>query len=46
MMTLFNEINARMIHGQRNVFRNIFANPIFYCIWIATFASQVNYETD
>lgn len=42
MMTLFNEINARKIHGQRNVFEGLFANPIFYCIWIVTFVSQVN----
>lgn len=41
MMTLFNEINARMIHGQRNIFRGIFTNPIFYCIWISTLASQI-----
>jgi len=41
MMTLFNEINARMIHGQRNIFKGIFVNPIFYCIWIATFGSQI-----
>ena len=41
MMTLFNEINARKIHGQRNVFSGIFTNPIFYVIWISTFASQV-----
>ena len=41
MMTLFNEINARKIHGQRNVFEGIFTNPIYYCIWIATAASQV-----
>lgn len=42
MMTLFNEINARKIHGQRNVFEGIFTNPIYYCIWIATAASQVS----
>ncbi|XP_046405440.1 plasma membrane calcium-transporting ATPase 2 isoform X5 [Ischnura elegans] len=41
MMTLFNEINARKIHGQRNVFEGIFTNPIFYSIWIGTCASQV-----
>jgi len=41
MMTLFNEINARKIHGQRNVFNGIFTNPIFYGIWVATFALQV-----
>ncbi|XP_017781692.1 PREDICTED: plasma membrane calcium-transporting ATPase 2 isoform X3 [Nicrophorus vespilloides] len=41
MMTLFNEFNARKIHGQRNVFQGIFTNPIFYSIWIGTCASQV-----
>ncbi|XP_065219562.1 plasma membrane calcium-transporting ATPase 2 isoform X3 [Planococcus citri] len=41
MMTLFNEINARKIHGQRNVFEGFFSNPIFYSIWIGTVASQV-----
>ncbi|XP_031364227.1 plasma membrane calcium-transporting ATPase 2 isoform X2 [Apis dorsata] len=41
MMTLFNEFNARKIHGQRNVFQGIFTNPIFYTIWIVTCLSQV-----
>ncbi|CAH0394305.1 unnamed protein product [Bemisia tabaci] len=41
MMTLFNEINARKIHGQRNVFEGFFTNPIFYSIWISTVISQV-----
>jgi len=41
MMTLFNEINARKIHGQRNVFEGILRNPIYYVIWIGTFAGQV-----
>ncbi|XP_074094819.1 plasma membrane calcium-transporting ATPase 3 isoform X3 [Cotesia typhae] len=41
MMTLFNEFNARKIHGQRNVFQGIFTNPIFYSIWIGTMLSQV-----
>ena len=40
MMTLFNEINARKIHGQRNVLIGIFSNPIYYGIWITTFISQ------
>lgn len=43
LMTLFNEINARKIHGQRNVFEGIFSNPLFYLIWIGTFISQVGY---
>ena len=42
MMTLFNEINARKIHGQRNVLVGLFSNPIYYTIWIATFISQVS----
>lgn len=41
LMTLFNEINARKIHGERNVFSGILTNPVFYVIWIGTFASQV-----
>ncbi|KAL5290563.1 PMCA family protein [Megaselia abdita] len=41
MMTLFNEINARKIHGQRNVFEGLFTNPIFYSIWVVTMISQV-----
>ncbi|RZC38902.1 plasma membrane calcium-transporting ATPase 2 [Asbolus verrucosus] len=41
MMTLFNEFNARKIHGQRNVFEGIFTNPIFYTIWIGTCLSQI-----
>ena len=41
MMTLFNEINARKIHGQRNVFKGVFTNPIYYVIWFITFISQV-----
>ncbi|CAH1153361.1 unnamed protein product [Phaedon cochleariae] len=41
MMTLFNEFNARKIHGQRNVFQGIFTNPIFYSIWVGTCVSQV-----
>ncbi len=44
MMTLFNEINARKIHGQRNVFIGLFSNPIYYVIWIATFIGQVRPE--
>lgn len=43
MMTIFNEFNARKIHGQRNVFEGIFTNPIFYSIWIGTGVSQVSF---
>lgn len=42
MMTLFNEINARKIHGQRNVFIGLFTNPIYYTIWVFTFVGQVS----
>lgn len=42
MMQLFNEINARKIHGERNVFDGIFRNPIFCSIVFGTFAVQVN----
>jgi len=41
LMTLFNEINARKIHGERNVFSGILTNPVFYTIWIGTFVGQV-----
>ncbi|CAJ0931103.1 unnamed protein product, partial [Mesorhabditis belari] len=41
LMTLFNEINARKIHGERNIFAGLFSNPIYYIIWIATFISQI-----
>ncbi|XP_052564452.1 plasma membrane calcium-transporting ATPase 1 isoform X5 [Culex pipiens pallens] len=40
-MTLFNELNARKIHGQRNIFEGLFTNPIFYSIWIITLVSQI-----
>ncbi len=42
LMTLFNEINSRKLHGERNVFEGIFRNPFFYCIWSGCFAAQVN----
>ena len=42
MMTLFNEINARKIHGQRNVFSGLQNNVIFIGIWIGTFVAQVS----
>lgn len=44
-MTIFNELNARKIHGQRNIFNGIFTNPIFYSIWIVTCISQVSTRT-
>ncbi|XP_065810775.1 plasma membrane calcium-transporting ATPase 2 isoform X5 [Labrus bergylta] len=41
MMQLFNEINARKIHGERNVFDGIFRNPIFCSIVFGTFLMQI-----
>ncbi|XP_069798297.1 plasma membrane calcium-transporting ATPase 1-like isoform X1 [Narcine bancroftii] len=41
MMQLFNEINARKIHGERNVFEAIFRNPIFCSIVVGTFLIQI-----
>ncbi|KAM5146590.1 plasma membrane calcium-transporting ATPase 3 isoform 5-T5 [Mantella aurantiaca] len=41
MMQLFNEINARKIHGERNVFDGIFSNPIFCSIVLGTFGVQI-----
>ena len=44
MMTLFNEINARKIHGQRNVFEGLHRNPVFVGIWIGTLIAQVQQQ--
>ncbi|XP_021343203.1 plasma membrane calcium-transporting ATPase 2-like [Mizuhopecten yessoensis] len=41
MMTLCNEINARKIHGQRNIIEGLRRNPVFVGIWIGTFVSQI-----
>nr|XP_045625379.1 plasma membrane calcium-transporting ATPase 2-like isoform X2 [Procambarus clarkii] len=41
MMTLFNEINARKLQGEHNVFQGITNNPLFYGIWIVTFLAQI-----
>lgn len=41
MMTLFNELNSRKIHGERNIFEGLLTNPIFYTILIVTAFSQV-----
>lgn len=44
LMTLFNEINARKIHGQRNVFEGLHRNPIFIGIWFSTLVGQVSID--
>uniref|UniRef100_A0AAQ5ZTX4 Calcium-transporting ATPase n=1 Tax=Amphiprion ocellaris TaxID=80972 RepID=A0AAQ5ZTX4_AMPOC len=41
MMQLFNEINARKIHGERNVFEGIYRNPIFCSVVLGTFILQL-----
>uniref|UniRef100_A0A4W4FGR8 Calcium-transporting ATPase n=1 Tax=Electrophorus electricus TaxID=8005 RepID=A0A4W4FGR8_ELEEL len=41
LMQLFNEINARKIHGERNVFDGIFNNMIFCTIVFGTFVIQI-----
>uniref|UniRef100_A0A8C9N9B9 Calcium-transporting ATPase n=1 Tax=Serinus canaria TaxID=9135 RepID=A0A8C9N9B9_SERCA len=41
MMQLFNEINARKIHGERNVFEAIYRNPIFCTVVLGTFFAQI-----
>lgn len=43
LMTLFNEINARKIHDERNVFKGIMSNSIFLAIWIGCFVGQVKH---
>jgi len=42
-MTLFNELNARKVHGERNVFRGIMSNYIFIAIWTTTFLLTVTH---
>ena len=41
LMQCFNEINARKIHGERNVFKGIFTNALFICIVVGTVIAQV-----
>ncbi|XP_027727438.1 plasma membrane calcium-transporting ATPase 4 isoform X1 [Vombatus ursinus] len=41
LMQLFNEINARKIHGERNVFAGIYRNPIFCSVLVGTFVAQI-----
>ncbi|CAD5220230.1 unnamed protein product [Bursaphelenchus okinawaensis] len=41
LMTLCNELNCRKIHGERNVFKGVFSNPIFCIIWFSTLILQI-----
>ncbi|KHJ88435.1 cation transporting ATPase [Oesophagostomum dentatum] len=41
MMTLFNEVNARKVHGERNVFKGLAKNRVFCVIWLSTFIGQI-----
>ncbi|PIO55944.1 cation transporting ATPase, partial [Teladorsagia circumcincta] len=41
MMTIFNEINARKVHGERNVFKGLASNRVFCVIWVSTFIAQI-----
>lgn len=41
MMQVFNEINARKVHGERNVFKGIHTNKLFIGIVIGTFLVQI-----
>lgn len=41
LMQIFNELNARKIHGERNVFDGVFNNPIFCSIVLGTLVIQV-----
>jgi len=43
-MTLFNELNARKVHGERNFFRGLLDNYLFIAIWISTFVITVSIE--
>ncbi|XP_034391998.1 plasma membrane calcium-transporting ATPase 1-like isoform X2 [Cyclopterus lumpus] len=41
LMQIFNELNARKIHGERNVFEGVLNNPIFCSILGGTFLIQI-----
>ena len=41
LMQIFNEINARKVHGERSVFSGIHTNPIFLIIFFGTLGVQV-----
>jgi len=42
LMQIFNEINARKIHGERDVFTGIFTNMYFVVIIVGTLLVQVS----
>jgi len=44
LMTLFNEINARKLHGERNIFKGLFSNIHFHIVWFSCFSAQVRHE--
>ncbi|XP_069551582.1 plasma membrane calcium-transporting ATPase 1-like [Brachyistius frenatus] len=41
LMQIFNEFNARKIHGERNVFESVFKNRIFCSIILGTIVAQL-----
>ena len=41
LMTLFNEINSRKLHDEKNVFKGFFSNPVFTIVLIVTFVMQI-----
>lgn len=41
LMQIFNELNARKIHGERNIFEGVFNNLIFCSIVLGTLVVQV-----
>ncbi|KAL7070981.1 hypothetical protein ACQ4LE_009717 [Meloidogyne hapla] len=41
LMTFFNIINARKIHGERNVFKDLSKNPLFCTLWIIIFIIHI-----
>ncbi|MEQ2165096.1 ATPase, Ca transporting, plasma membrane [Goodea atripinnis] len=41
LLQIFNEFNARKIHGERNVFEGVFNNPIFCSIILGTLIVQL-----
>jgi len=46
MMTLFNEVNARMLQGELNVFKGMMNNRLFCIIMFITFSLQVAPPTE